>query len=359
MIVSLQYLRGIAAMMVVAFHAFDVLARMGTGGHDEQFMVGLAGVDIFFVISGFIMWIMAEKAYPSPAEFVRKRLIRIVPLYWALTLFLAAVALVKPDLLSTAVFDPAHFVASMLFIPWPHPKLEAAVPLLIPGWTLNYEMAFYLIFALCLFLPKRWRLISLLGALSLLAAAGPFVPQGGAAAFYTDTLVLEFAAGALLAWLWLRGVTLSTAMSLTLVVAGFALLYLGAGSTLPRIVSLGLPAAMIVGGSVFAENLLRRQPFQPLLMIGDASYSIYLSHGIGLAVLTKLWTAAGLGGDGWQAFAFVAVTLSAAAIGGILLYLSIEKPMLAWMNARTGQRRTTAARLAAATNAPGQRRSHA
>ena len=49
------------------------------------FRVGLAGVDIFFVISGFIMWIMAEKAYPSPGEFIRKRVIRIVPLYWALT----------------------------------------------------------------------------------------------------------------------------------------------------------------------------------------------------------------------------------------------------------------------------------
>ena len=353
MIVSLQYLRGIAAMMVVAFHAFDVLSRMSAGGHDEQFLVGLAGVDIFFVISGFIMWIMAERSYPSPAEFIRKRVIRIVPLYWALTLFLATVAVVKPDLLSTAVFDPAHFVASMLFIPWPHPKLGAAVPLLIPGWTLNYEMAFYVIFALCLFVPKRWRLTALLGTLALLAAAGPFVPQGGASAFYTDTLVLEFAAGALLAWLWLRGVKLAPGLSLLLVVAGFALLYLGAGSTLPRIVSLGLPAAMIVAGAVFAENLLKVRPFKPLLLIGDASYSIYLSHGIGLAVLLKLWTYAGLGGDGWQGIAFVALILVSSAVGGIVLYFTVEKPMLLWMNARTGRRGKDAARLNVASKVPG------
>jgi exopolysaccharide production protein ExoZ len=359
MIVSLQYLRGVAAMMVVAFHAFDVLARLGSGGDSEQFMIGLAGVDIFFVISGFIMWIMAEKAYPSPTEFIRKRLIRIVPLYWALTLFLATVAVVKPDLLSTAVFDPAHFVASMLFIPWPHPKLDAAVPLLIPGWTLNYEMAFYVIFAACLLVPPRWRLGSLLGTLGTLAVIGLFVKKGGALGFYTDTLVLEFAAGAVLAWLWQRGVTIPRAMSLVLVVAGFALLYLGAGATLPRIISLGLPAAMVVAGTVFAEDLLRKRPFQPLLMIGDASYSIYLSQGIGLAVLAKLWTMAGLGGDGWQAAAFLVVSVTVGAVGGILLYFSIEKPMLAWMNAKTSRRRTTTASLAAATEAPGQRRSHA
>ncbi|MEQ1954784.1 acyltransferase [Mesorhizobium sp. CN2-181] len=338
MIVSLQYLRGIAAMMVVVFHAFDVFARFGAGDETEQFMVGLAGVDIFFVISGFIMWTMAEKAYPSPGEFIRKRLIRIVPLYWALTLFLAAVALAKPDLLSTAVFDPAHFVASMLFIPWPHPKLDAAVPLLIPGWTLNYEMAFYLIFAVCLLISKRWRLLSLVGALTALAAIGPFMPQGGALGFYTDTLVLEFATGALLAWFWLRGFTMTPAMSLALVIAGFILLWLGVGSTLPRIVSLGLPATMVVAGMVFAEARLRKRPFQPLLMIGDASYSIYLSQGVALAVFTKLWTTAGFGGDGWQAAAFLAISVLIMTVGGIVLYLLIEKPMLAWMTYRTGRR---------------------
>ena len=78
---------------------------------------------------------------------MRKRLIRVVPLYWVLTLFLAAVAVMKPEVLATTVFDCRHFVASMLFIPWQHPQIGAMLPLLIPGWTLNYEMAFYVMFA--------------------------------------------------------------------------------------------------------------------------------------------------------------------------------------------------------------------
>ena len=78
------------------------------------------------------------------------------------------------------------------------PRVQAFM-LLVPA------LAIYAIFALCLFLPKAWRLASLLGVLGLLSALGPFVQKGGPAAFYTDTLLLEFAAGIVIAQLWLRG----------------------------------------------------------------------------------------------------------------------------------------------------------
>ena len=138
---------------------------------------------------------------------MRKRLIRVVPLYWVLTLFLAGVAIMKPEVLATTVFDLRHFVASMLFIPWQHPQIGAMLPLLIPGWTLNYEMAFYVMFAVSLALPRSIRLWALLALLGGLVALGAAMPLSGILAFYTDPIILEFAAGLLLAKAWTSGVT--------------------------------------------------------------------------------------------------------------------------------------------------------
>ena len=166
MIVSLQYLRAFAAMLVVAFHACDKLAKMDNANPAVAFPVGLTGVDIFFVVSGFIIFVTARQSDATPLGFMRKRLIRVAPLYWVLTLFLAGVAIMKPEVLATTVFDLRHFVASMLFIPWQHPQIGAMLPLLIPGWTLNYEMAFYVMFAASLALPRSIRLWALLALLA-------------------------------------------------------------------------------------------------------------------------------------------------------------------------------------------------
>ena len=205
MIVSLQYLRAFAAMLVVAFHACDKLAKMQGADPSVAFPVGLTGVDIFFVVSGFIIFVTAKQSDIGPFGFMRKRVIRVVPLYWVLTLLLAAVAVVKPDVLTTSVFETRHFVASMLFIPWQHPQIDALLPLLIPGWTLNYEMAFYAMFAASLFLPKPIRLWALLALLAGLAISGAIVPLDGIAGFYTDPIILEFAAGLLIARAWTGG----------------------------------------------------------------------------------------------------------------------------------------------------------
>lgn len=346
MIVSLQYLRGIAAMMVVAFHAGDVLAKMNHPEESMRFMVGLAGVDIFFVISGFIMWVMAERTDLSPVEFLRKRLIRIVPLYWFLTLLVTAVAITMPHLLSTTEFDPAHFMASLFFFPWQHPRVDAMLPVVIPGWTLNYEMTFYAIFALGLLLPRARRFAYLLVSLTALPVLGLILPDIGVAAFYTNPIILEFAAGVIIAKLWTSGFRLRSDISLLVMLAGFVLLYAGVGSTLPRILCLGIPSALIVAGTMFPDREIRTPALRPLGLLGDASYSIYLSQIITLPVVAKLWTGLGLTGVGVNGGAFLAVGFVSCAVAGILLYLLVERQVFLLLNGKPGQSTLQATPLA-------------
>lgn len=182
-------LRGIAALAVVIYHAG---LRLGL-----PFEIGQAGVDIFFVISSFIMWTVAGRGV-SPLRFVRDRIARIVPLYWIATLALALGAWVNlfPRIRITAV----HVLESLLFIPHFSPSSPNEVlPLLPQGCPLNYEMCFYSLFAHILFLPRIFRAQILIGLLGLLAAVGFGVsPNVLLLKCYTAPLIMEFGAGVLI-----------------------------------------------------------------------------------------------------------------------------------------------------------------
>lgn len=346
MIVSLQYLRAVAALMVVAFHATEKLGAM-TGNDDAPtFTAGLAGVDIFFVVSGFIMLATTRGKDVTPADFARRRFERIVPLYWLLTALVLVVVLSRPGLLATATFDGAHVAASFLFVPWPHPAMDAHLPLLVPGWTLNYEMAFYILFAASLLLPARWRVAALVAVLSAAAFAGLFVTADTILAFYTDPIILEFAAGLLLASVWQRGLAISRISALCLVGIGLLLLYLGSGSDLPRVVWAGIPALLIVTGVVHADGTTDQPPLRLPMLLGDASYSIYLSHVIALPVLGKAWIAAGYGAAGLEGPAFLALALIVSAMVGAGFYGAAERPLMRVFAARRRKRVAEAAHRA-------------
>ncbi len=173
-IVSLQYLRGVAAMMIVFCHAFDQLPWLKALAPN----VGLSGVDLFFVISGFIMVFVTTNAASSAWEFFRMRIIRIVPLYWLFNFATAALILTLPQLFQTSVFTLPHFILSLFFIPHLSPAVPPSIsPFILLGWTLNYEMFFYAIFALAMAMSVARRVpltmavlvaLTALGALSLL-----------------------------------------------------------------------------------------------------------------------------------------------------------------------------------------------
>src|ERR1019366_2869669 len=140
----IQYLRGIAALMVVWHHGVGQLATLETY---FPFRFGTSGVDLFFVISGFIMVVTTAGRDVTPTEFIARRFVRVVPLYWVLTLALAATALVAPSLFRSVTLTAVSLIQSLLFIPHFSPSHAGMIwPVLVPGWTLNYEMFFYVVF---------------------------------------------------------------------------------------------------------------------------------------------------------------------------------------------------------------------
>lgn len=311
---SIQYLRGLAACAVVCFHVSEQF-----GG---RFGVGAAGVDVFFVISGFIMWVTTAGRPADPWRFMSRRITRIVPLYWIVTLLTAAGILLKPQFFYGHLLSTANFAGSLFFLP----VLQdgALHPVVIQGWTLCYEMMFYLVFTLVLFLGERWRFGVLVGALAAIVALHFVVPAGYARAF-TDPVVLEFAAGVAVGRLWLQGARLPLGAALAIAVAGFILLAAGplVGADMPRVLRWGIPAALIVAGAVFAE---RARPFKPAALptfLGDASYSIYLWHVVAAVLTTGVVLRIGVP-EPLQPATILVATLALSA----MLYLIVEKPLI-------------------------------
>ncbi|TPN75538.1 acyltransferase [Mesorhizobium sp. CU2] len=330
----MQYLRGLAACAVVGFHVSEQF-----GG---PFHVGAAGVDVFFVISGFIMWVTTAGRTADPWRFMWRRITRIVPLYWIVTLLTAAGILIKPQFFYGHIFSVANFVGSLFFLPV---LQEGALhPVVIQGWTLCYEMMFYLVFTLVLFLGGRWRLGVLVGALVAIVALHFVLPAGYARAF-TDPVVLEFAAGVVVGRLWLQGARLPLWAGLAMAVTGFLLLAASPlfDADVARVLRWGLPATLIVAGAVFAE---RARPFKPGALpsfLGDASYSIYLWHVVVGVLATGLVLRTGLPAI-LQPTTILVVTLALSSV----LYLIVEKPLIGLLHPKRAEVAVKAGKAVAA-----------
>ena len=164
--ITIQYLRGFAAMLVLASHA---LLYPLTGDNLGFGRLGWLGVILFFVISGFIMVVVTGEGRFSAPAFLRRRFIRVVPMYWGATLLAALLALLVPHLFKTTVYDTGQLLMSLLFVPFYNPVSHGIHPLYKLGWTLNYEVFFYVCFALLAFLGAQSRVIWLTVAFATLA----------------------------------------------------------------------------------------------------------------------------------------------------------------------------------------------
>ena len=316
---SIQYLRGFAAFGVLLFHAAD---RAG-----YVFGVGAAGVDVFFVISGFIMWVVTCRKSPSPGDFLIRRVQRIVPLYWGLTLATAAAAIAIPGAFPAMRPTLSHVGQSLLFIPH-RGETGAIAPLIVPGWTLNYEMFFYLLFGAGLMAPARWRPLALSAALLGLAALGPLGDARNPLwATYTNPLLLEFGAGVWLGKAWSEGRLPGRAAAWTLVVAGlvgFTAVTLGGVNIEPvRILAWGLPALLLVTGAVSLERAGPLPHWWPLRALGDASYSVYLVHGLAISAAFRL-----LQPIVDAPIPTFIVSVIAGVAAGLTVYQFAEKPLM-------------------------------
>ena len=331
-LLSLQYLRGPAAVLVVIHHA---LSQLETLPASAAFLQG--GVDIFFVISGFVMWFTTWDRPISAGLFVRKRLARIVPLYWILTSFVVVVLLFAHRLMQSTRFDLAHVIASYLFVAWPNPQPGIGLrPLMIPGWTLNYEMFFYGLFALGLLAPARIRAGVILGGLVALTAIGALVPGlPDIARFYTSPLILEFVMGLIIAMtlpLWRPRSPILPAVLVLAAAVTLAGSHWGGVDDGERLLLMGVPGAVLVLGAVLAE---KARPFPYIgwaKLIGDASYAIYLSHTLLLSALAQVWRR--LPAAAQSPALFAAAAIPASILVGIALHLWLERPVIAWVQRR-------------------------
>jgi len=220
---SVQTLRGIAALGVVAFHS-QFFLRYGAYPH-TQHLLGAAGVDLFFVISGFIITYVSWNKFQTPAAFkgfLVRRIFRIVPTYWMYTTVMMVLLWIVP----------LHWVNTrfVLFdIPNSYLFLYASTPLLIVAWTLSFEMYFYALFGIFLSFPRR----CLMPSLALIFGIGMVIgaalrPSFSSVKIFTSPLLLEFFAGCVIAAMARRDILFGRAASTGLLLIGAALfLYIG------------------------------------------------------------------------------------------------------------------------------------
>ncbi|TBY00183.1 acyltransferase family protein [Rhizobium laguerreae] len=321
MLVQLQYLRAIAALMVVYFHAVLQLAKVNPAVDATAFVYGETGVDIFFVLSGFVMWLTTSGRAMSPVDFARRRIRRIVPLYWLATLFSATVALVAPSLLKSTVFDLPHLIASLFFLPWSNPADPSTItPVVVPGWTLNYEMFFYFVFALLLPLKEVRRIQAMFVVFAVILIACRLLPDTTVTRFYREPIMLEFLAGVVLGWLYGQKILLPNRWAWAALATGFAFLFINEALMPPesRFYAWGIPAIFIVYGAISID--FSRLPLIGWLnYLGDCSYSIYITHAFTLAFLRVAADRLPIG-ILQQPVLFVILSLVLSSIGGAIIH---------------------------------------
>ncbi|MGI6245112.1 MAG: acyltransferase family protein [Pseudochelatococcus sp.] len=334
-----QVLRAVAAVFVVFHHAqFDALHFAGPGGFaPDRSLPWEAGVDIFFVISGFIIVHSSRRLFAAPGAartFLTRRLIRVVPLYWLATAAFLAIGLLLPRALNSPAPDAAEIAASFLF--WPYLNgLGVAQPVFSLGWTLNYEMAFYLVFALAIALPGRSASVAMTLFFAVLAGLGQLVALPMPLAFWAEPLVLEFVFGLWIAWIavaareagWRPGVVLRVLL------AAMAIRMLHDDLTadgIDRAVAWGVPAAMLVAAAVLGSEARGPSPLlRPFVVLGDASYALYLFHPFALRAVRLLLADANI-----DPRTYVVIALSVAVILALAVHLVIERPVTRWLRRR-------------------------
>ena len=325
---NIQLLRALAALSVVVTHT---LHETGTNEYALNFGYG---VDVFFVISGFIMAHTSLREFGqcgASLRFFARRLARVAPLYWLLTTAMLLGSLIAPSLLNVPTGGIGHILASYLFIPDARGAGEMR-PVLALGWTLNYEMFFYVLFSLALLAPARWGLAALSVLMPLLVLFGALAtPSDPRIAFWTNPILLEFLAGVFVALLYERGLRVSRALALALLALGFLGFYpreVGVEPNLARAALCGLPAALLVMAATMAPVTASGRWAVWGMAVGDASYSLYLAHPFVLRPLRVVWLkAAGPRLD----LVFVALAVLGAVAVSLALYQVVERPLSAWL----------------------------
>jgi len=328
MLYNIQALRAFAAYAVVCHHilGIDQIRKLFATPH-----FGATGVNVFFVISGLIIARTTECPI-SPANFLYHRIVRIVPIYWALTS--VTLILLVSGFAPFGHHQPTDWreaITSFLFVPDFRPGIDKPNgPALFVGWTLNFEMMFYGMFAVALLGPRDRRLVVVTIAILGLWLAH-FVSASEYVRWLGDDIILCFAAGVTL---WRANLAISPTKCVFLILAGLLILASpdlnSAIKTMQhRELLLAIGAAMLVSGAVGLERSGLHLSKGALVEQGNASYSLYLIHPFVIQAIGKLATKTGVNQSVVGLSATVALMFIVSLLVGTVFHRRIESPLTA------------------------------
>jgi exopolysaccharide production protein ExoZ len=310
---SMQLLRGVAAIAVVIFHEF---------GSSGLFKLGQHGVDLFFVLSGFIILYIHNRDIgikKAVLPFLRKRLTRIFPIYWLVTF---------GYIILVTIFGHSesldYIIHSLLLLP------QEKDPIIGVAWTLEYEILFYLIFCILLFSRKIFYPVMGIWSLAIIFFFIFPVSFPISIGLIFNPINLEFLFGCSIALIVLKNkidFKWTIHFSIILIILSAVLQYYNI-LNMHRFIMWGIPFTLLILGLVKLE--MKKQIYVPkaLIYLGNASYSIYLTHLVTLLILEstikKLDLYEQYGHNGLVQFAFTVV----AILIGCTFYSIVEKPLL-------------------------------
>ncbi|WP_110654141.1 acyltransferase family protein [Salinicola halimionae] len=321
MLVSVQALRALAAWIVVFHHFMQVFFGFDANNWVEYLFStrGQVGVDIFFVISGFVIYVSSRGKRLTMPQFLLHRLARIVPAYWLYTAITALVIYFASDVMPEYGLGLKQLILSLFFIPTENPAGYGYFPILPVGWTLNFEMLFYVVFAASLVLKREWRLwavVLTIVVINTLFARQPFISN-----FYTDPIIFQFLLGMGIGVVYHRyGIPGGRWWPMALALASTAtILCFNDPSGAVRFFVWGLPSALLVIAFIGLESRIGDN--RVVKAMGDWSYSTYLLHVIvlwsGNYVLTEQF--------GLSPYLALAVCLPIIALCSWLSFEFVEK----------------------------------
>ena len=329
---SVQVMRGLAAIAVAIYHTNLILQKPGYGGRDILYTLsskGWLGVNFFFVLSGFIIMFAHERDIGRPSalpRYVWRRVVRLYPIYWlCLTIYLAAalVGLGYPDF----SWRLPNIASAYLLVPL---TLDLSLPLRVV-WTLFYELAFYAAFAV-LIINRALGIAVFTAWFVAIMVFGVLAGEVEMSLFHTWNLTFLFGV-----FTYLLSKRLDGRHGLPILLAGVALLAcmlaLGAGDKLAAaqrspllVLALAVPFALILLGATLAEPA-RGWRFPPALMLlGSASYAIYLVHSPVISIMAQVQYK--LFGNGLPELVVFWTIAIVSVLAGVVVHLLIEKPML-------------------------------
>ena len=319
---TIQILRAIASTSIVYYH-INTSAKFGS-----------FGIDIFFIISGFVMAMMATNG-ETAKNFAINRISRIVPLYWLITSFVLLLAAIKPALLDQTTANLINYLKSLLFIPYFRENGQLH-PMLGVGWTLNYEMFFYFsVWLIILFNNKYAVWKNSLLILGFYFLFGNFIENKLLNEFFANKMIIEFIFGMIVFIIYEKNYLSKISSKIMLIVAVILYIFMSLvevvatqnAMEINKFFLYGIPSFILVLSFVHLEEIIPTNKFSKILVdAGNASYATYLSHifvvKIVINILAKKFNLLNV-----DNIFVILVTLVVALAIGHFIYIFIDKPL--------------------------------